>query len=369
MKQQDNQIHDDEIDLADLVRSLWRGKWLVVGIAIATLMSAIAYLMLVPKTYTGSFEISTLPTAQADVYSEFNTYKFMAADKQRFLSLFTDDIKPLSEIRKLIKSSSYLEKKADETDQEFESRVAIVANYDFSLVPPTPNVAKNPQPNWVMNITTQAPALATQIITDALVISNDNVNKYLVSNFDQLAQAYARNNRLAIEDLDLSKHRAHAIYDLKTEAKVNFLREQAKIARVINLRNGELLSQSYVNGSTVVNASSQEEPVYLRGYLAIEQEIELIESRQSPSSFVSQTPAIEEARLKLLQDTTLTRAKQLFANTPIGTERFTAAIYDINALGYKSKTKTLLVLILAGLLGGMLGVLVLLMRNILIKED
>ena len=164
MKQQDNQIHDDEIDLADLVRSLWRGKWLVVGIAIATLMSAIAYLMLVPKTYTGSFEISTLPTAQADVYSEFNTYKFMAADKQRFLSLFTDDIKPLSEIRKLIKSSSYLEKKADETDQEFESRVAIVANYDFSLVPPTPNAAKNPQPNWVMNITTKAPALATQII-------------------------------------------------------------------------------------------------------------------------------------------------------------------------------------------------------------
>ena len=33
MKQHDNQIHDDEIDLADLVRSLWRGKWLVVGIA------------------------------------------------------------------------------------------------------------------------------------------------------------------------------------------------------------------------------------------------------------------------------------------------------------------------------------------------
>jgi len=118
-----------------------------------------------------------------------------------------------------------------------------------------------------------------------------------------------------------------------------------------------------------VNASSQDEPVYLRGYLAIEQEIELMESRQSPSSFVAQTPAIEEARLKLLQDTTLTRAKQLFANTPIGTEQFTAAIYDINALGYKSKTKTLLVLILAGLLGGMLGVLVLLMRNILIKED
>jgi len=72
--------------------------------------------------------------------------------------------------------------------------------------------------------------------------------------------------------------------------------------------------------------------------------------------------------LKLLQDTTLTRAKQLFASTPIGTEQFTAAIYDISALEYKSKTKTLLVLILAGLLGGILGVLVLLMRNILIKE-
>lgn len=90
-QQQRNQIHDDEIDLADLVRSLWNGKWLVVGITFTTLMVAKAYLMLVPKTYTGSFEISALPAVQADIYSEFNNSEFMAVDEQRLLNLFIEE--------------------------------------------------------------------------------------------------------------------------------------------------------------------------------------------------------------------------------------------------------------------------------------
>ena len=105
----------------------------------------------------------------------------------------------------------------------------------------------------------------------------------------------------------------------------------------------------------------------------LEKEIELLESRQSSSSFVTELPAIEQAKLKLLQDTTLIRAQELFADTPIGTEQFKAAVYNLVAIGYKSKTKTktktLLVLILAVLLGVMLGGLVLFMRNILIKKN
>ena len=114
---------------------------------------------------------------------------------------------------------------------------------------------------------------------------------------------------------------------------------------------------------------NKNDQLYLRGYLAIEKEIELLESRQSSSSFVTELPAIEQAKLKLLQDTTLIRAQELFADTPIGTEQFKAAVYNLVAIEYKSKTKTLLVLILAVLLGVMLGGLVLFMRNILIKKN
>jgi len=75
---QNNQTHSDEIDLVDLVRSLWDGKWLVIGVMCITLMLAAAYLVLVPKTYTASFEISPLPAAQLGIYNELNATQLMA---------------------------------------------------------------------------------------------------------------------------------------------------------------------------------------------------------------------------------------------------------------------------------------------------
>jgi len=44
-----SQAFNDEIDLADLIRALWQGKWLVIGVTLATLALGIAYLMITPK--------------------------------------------------------------------------------------------------------------------------------------------------------------------------------------------------------------------------------------------------------------------------------------------------------------------------------
>ena len=51
-----SQAFNDEIDLADLIRALWQGKWLVIGVTLATLALGIAYLMITPKSYTASLE-------------------------------------------------------------------------------------------------------------------------------------------------------------------------------------------------------------------------------------------------------------------------------------------------------------------------
>jgi len=59
----------------------------------------------------------------------------------------------------------------------------------------------------------------------------------------------------------------------------------------------------------------------------------------------------------------------VFANTPIGTDQFSAASYDIALIEYESNTKTSLILALSIVLGGMLGIFVLLIRNVLMKQD
>ena len=363
-----NQSFNDEIDLADLVRSLWNGKWLVIGVTFVSVMLALAYLVLVPKTYTGSLEIAALPNAKADVYTELNASGFVAVDEQVLLKLFIDEVKSYNGIEYFIKTYGYIEQQEDETDREFTFRLRSTA-YDFSLVPPTPESVKNFQPNWVLNITTENPDMASQIITDSLALSNQSVNKQIAATFQRRRDEKARKNKYAIEDLDLRKQRALAKYEIDTTVKLALLDEQAQIARELDLSNGSFSAQTYSNASTVVTSSGKDEPIYLRGYLAIEKEIKMILTRQSVNPFVSELTYIENSKLQLLQDKTVTRVDELLTNTPIGTEQFSAAVYDLASVEYKSKTKSALVLALAVVLGGMLGIFVLLIRNALIKKD
>ena len=110
-------------------------------------------------------------------------------------------------------------------------------------------------------------------------------------------------------------------------------------------------------------------PLYLRGYIVLEKEIQILQSRKDAFLFIKSTASIEELKLQLLQDQTVVRAKQLLALIPIGTQQFKAAKYDVASLDYQRKTKSALVLALAIVLGGMLGIVVLLIRNALIKQD
>jgi LPS O-antigen subunit length determinant protein (WzzB/FepE family) len=169
--------------------------------------------------------------------------------------------------------------------------------------------------------------------------------------------------------VDLRKQRALATYEIDMMAKLALLDEQAQIARDLDLSNGTFSAQIYLNASTVVTSSGKDEPIYLRGYLAIEKEIKMILTRQSANPFISELADIENSKLHLLQDKTVTRANELLANTPIGTEQFSAVVYDLASVEYKSKTKATLVLALAVVLGGLLGIFVLLIRNALIKKD
>jgi len=285
----------------------------------------------------------------------------MAVNKQELLSLFIDDIKSYNGIQSFIKTYGYLEQQKDETDPEFAFRQR-AAVYDFALVSPASKKGEGAQPNWSLNITTQNPKIASQIVADALALSNQNVNEQLVKVFQLRSERYARKNKFAIEDLELKTQRALAVYNMRTEAKLVGLAENAQIARAINLKDGTLF-----NNASVIISSSQEGPLYLRGYLSIEKEV--LQSRENFASFVDELPAIEDAILTLLQDQTLTRADEIFSKTPIGTDQFLTAVYDLALIDYKSKTKDTLVLALAIVLGGMLGVFVLLIRNALINKN
>ena len=319
-----SQAYNDEIDLADLIRALWQGKWLVIGVTLATLALGIAYLVIAPKSYTASLNILALPNSQADVYIELHEAQLIATDKQSLLALFVEDLK---------------------------TQTQSVNGLGLSIASVTPTQSR-------LSFSTQAPGQPTETVADALELAHRNVNQQLELNFSRHSNKLAANNTTAIEALDLERLQKIAIFTFNQNQQVATLKEQVKLARFLSIEKGALSS---LTGFRALK-------VYEQGYLALEKEIELIQSRKV-EDFIPDLARIEFSQAELLKNKEVKRVEMMLAKTPIGTDQFAAAVYNLDTLVYKNNTKTSLILALSIVLGGMLGIFVLLIRNVLIKQD
>ena len=367
MTQQSEQYYSDEIDLGDLIRAFWQGKWLIIGVTLATLALGIVYLIIVPKNYTASLNILALPDSQADVYIELNEAKIITADKQSLLALFVEDLK-------------------NQRGNGLGVSIASVTPTQFRLSFPT-----------------QAPGQLTEKVADALELSNQSVGQQLERNLSRQSAKLARHNALAIEELDLERQQmvtlfktnqnqqivklenqteiARASYDASVRKKIAHLTEQATIAHSLNIDKAR----------TTVDGKLSGIDDYFKGYLALEKTIKLIKSRTSRDDFIPNLASLEQQinqlnsqkyedflpdltrieflKSELLKNKKIKKAEVMLAKTPIGTDQFSAAVYNLDTLVYKNNTKISLILALSIVIGGMLGIFVLLIRNVLVKKD
>jgi len=101
---------------------------------------------------------------------------------------------------------------------------------------------------------------------------------------------------------------------------------------------------------------------------SLEQQINQLNS-QKYEDFLPDLTRIEFLKSELLKNKKIKKAEVMLAKTPIGTDQFSAAVYNLDTLVYKNNTKISLILALSIVIGGMLGIFVLLIRNVLVKKD
>jgi chain length determinant protein (polysaccharide antigen chain regulator) len=147
------------------------------------------------------------------------------------------------------------------------------------------------------------------------------------------------------------------------------LSEQALIARKLGVSKNTLEAQTFSASNGIVANVQSDTPFYLRGFEAIEKEIELIKGRENKSAFISGLLELEKAKRDLIQDKQLERAERLFTTTPVlDAEVFAAVEMEVFATEIESKSKRSLILALSLVLGGMVGVIFVLIRSAMRKR-
>ena len=270
-------INNDEIDLIATFKIIWDGKKKIFLITIISFLIALGHLSQIPRNYLNTLIINPsndyilkryemirelLNLDQSDQLKKLNRDKFTNELVDKFIfeleHKFITELKDYEEFLFILKSTKRIQKdisKLKIKDQEIE-----IFGYAKLL-----EVVRSKKKNYVINFTWHEPEEALKILHDTLNLTSNNVKKHIVNELKQ--ELEYKKKSLISRDIE----------------KLDFLKEQSIIAKELNIKENQIDNISLSQTSARLSINTTDIAYYLRGYRAIDKEIELIQNREYKS--------------------------------------------------------------------------------------
>lgn len=364
--------YDDEIDLVELVQTVWDGKWKIVGAVVVSVVSVFGYHVTQPQpNFEAATEIKPITSVDAERYRQSNALGFFEVTPNTLLNLYIEQLDERTLFEEAIRKYELVDEKKFEDEQAYEEAVIAVAS-SIELLPPI-NVDGADKGDvrrfWTIGFEYNDSDKWKQVLSSVDSFANKSVQRILQQRFQTLLSVAKQKRDFELKDIEIQIANALADYDRKTSDRLAYLSEQASIARKLGVAKNTIEAQTFSAQNGMVANVKTDTPFYLRGYEAIEKEIELIKSRSQKEAFVGRLLELEQKQRTLKQDMTLERAEALIAATPIfGANDFSAVSFRVDATTFATQNKRNLMLALATVLGGMVGVLYVLIASAIGKR-
>lgn len=365
------QAFDDEIDLVELFATLWEGKWKIFGVASVTVLGSYIFQVVQgPPNFVATTEVRPISSTQAELYSTSNALGFFEVTPESLNLRYLEELEERVAIEEAALTAGIIAREDFASEQDFNDAVNnFVSSIEIILPTDNETEARNNQrfPLLRGEFDDELKWQEMLSLTDAIVTAS--VQRTLQESF-QTAMVVAQQERnFLLEDLSLRIENMLADYNRVTSDRLAYLREQAEIARELDVATNTLEVQTFNAQNSMLAAVNTDIPFYLRGYEAIEKEIQLIESRQDATAFVDGLLAVEQQQRDVVQDRTLERAASLWELTPAATQdSFSAASMRIAETNFEAKQHRVLVFALVGIIGAFIGIAVVLFSNALRKR-
>ena len=407
---------NDDIDLLQLIETVWHGKWITIAITAACVLGVFGFQILGPApSFVATTEIKPILVSRAENYRQsnalgfFSVYRDNEAKDQAELSaetralidadidididrdkdkdreeipsavldqLFIEQLGNRPLLSNILKKHEFLLREKFASDRDYERALTQLAATIVILPPVNRDGTKRGETrqHWTLQFEYNNEGRWLAALAELKDRANENVRNAVKSSFENLQASAKQKRAFDIEDLDAQISIMIAAYDSETSSKLANLAEQAAIAKKLGISKQTSIPQLSIyqrlntqGAESPDNRTSKIEteiPLYLRGYEALEKEIELINLRRDKRAFIEGLLPLEQKKLALTKDQTPERAERLFAATPvIKSGDFQAASFDVEASEFQYKSKRMLMLVLATVVGGMVGVVYVLVAS------
>ncbi len=359
--------YSDEVDLVELIQTVWNGKLVILAFVFVSLAAAFGFTIARPAPdFIATSQIKPIFTEDEEKYRKFNAVGIYMINADGLLARFIEQLDNRQVVQKLLVKHRLVDRNDFDSDEDFDDALVQLAS-SINIAPPADDDSQQlggDAKHWQLSFEYNDRDKWLALLKDLKLETTLQVQRSLTTQFANIIEAMATKRAFELEDLETAIDNTFADYEQAVTSRVAFLKEQAAIARTLNVADNTIETQSFAGQSGMITNITTEVPFYLRGYKAIEKELELLLSRDDLAPFIDNLAELQSQKRTVEQDKTVERAKSLFALSPIGSEQgFSAVSFEAASTTFKTQSNRMLVVILAAFIGGIIGIAYVLVSN------
>ncbi len=373
------EIDDDSIDLIKIFQLIWHGKWIVIGTIFITVIVVYFFLQTQTQSYfNATTDIRPISSVEEQQYNALNAFiKQLKPAKSEDatlneLELFTVNSEILHDLyieqlgngllfEEAIVEHELIDKKDFHNDKSFNKAVITLA----SLIKFKEPLITSQQiyKYWQIKFSHSDEDKWKAVLSSVHLKAIDNVQEVLKYRFNTAVSIAKQKKQYEIDDTKIKIENAIMDYEIKTAYTLSYLKEQAEIARELGISKSDVEAQLFSTRNVMLNIEF-DIPFYLKGFEAIEKEIELITDREDKKAFIDGLMSMENRVRDLEQDQTIDRVEEIFNSTPIvNNKNFSAANLLVDATKFERTNNDFLIIFLSVLASGFLSIFYLIVSN------
>ena len=378
--------YNDEIDISDVILSLWDNQIKIIGITTAFLILGFLYFNSLAKNFTATTNIKPVSTFEADKYKLYNSFVGEDIDvdgedidvdgegvvninQETLFDLFIQKIKTTEIIEDGIIKFKLVNKDNFKTEIDYQEKIQQTAILIADQIKP-PSVDEknenNKKPYWTLNFKTRDKENWKNFLKYLENKANEEIRQSLINTINKEIEIFNVSSKFELEDIEQKIANELNDYKISITNRLAFLKEQAEIARTLNIKKNTLEAENFQTDNTVVTNIKSENSYYLKGYEMIEKEINLINSRENEKLFISNLIELEKSKRDILQNKKIERLKFLFSGTPVVyKDIFVAAKIDFLTTVYIQEKSLKKILSISFMIGLIVSLIHLFLSNII----
>lgn len=400
---------DESIDLIKILHLIWLGKWIVIGTALIFVIVLFIFLQTRPPLdFIATTKINPIASTEELKYSRLNTFlenyknlkhssiddddesktdqKDIKKNKKNSISigalenfmvnsdvlfnLYIEQINVNKLFEEAIVEHGLINRKDYNNNKSFTQAVAALAARIKLEDSPTIDEDPNESDKFSKIIFSHSDENKWRdILFSVHSKAEDNVKKHLISRFNTAIDISKQIKDFEIDDAIVNLDNSLSDYDTNIIFLLEYLGEQAAIARALGIEKSHVEAQMFSSRNVMLNMEF-DIPFYLKGFEAIDKEIELIKNRTEKKAFIAGYNELEKEIRSLKQDKTVERAIEYFNLTPLaGSGSFVAANMQIESTKFNYNNVGLMAYVISALVGAFLAILYLIISNAFRDRD